>query len=109
MNNKKLSYCNCDKPRFHGDVKPLFPTTPCDYCGKLQDPKSQKVVAPSGDELREKELPNYSVEGGLCNFQGCTKICTILSGADNIWYCEEHAKQKVQNFINVVASLGGIF
>ena len=54
----------------------------------------------------EKGLPKYSIKGGICNRKGCLKICVEKSNIDDIWYCEEHAREKVKRFINTFKQIG---
>lgn len=58
--------------------------------------------------MTEKGLPEYSIKGGLCNYKDCMKLCTVLCTQDGIWYCEEHAKEKVTGFLKAFMKIGGI-
>jgi len=53
-----------------------------------------------------KGLPEYSIEGGLCNAKDCTNVCTILCAQDDIWYCEKHAKERVEEFLGMFTTIG---
>lgn len=53
----------------------------------------------------EKGLLQYSIRGGICNADNCLRICTVLCGIDDIWYCDIHAKEKVSKFISLIPEI----
>jgi hypothetical protein len=58
--------------------------------------------------VKEKGLPKYSIKGGICNVKGCLNLCKVLCTIDGIWYCENHAKEKVKNFVKAFNNIGGV-
>ena len=55
-----------------------------------------------------KGLPEYSIEGGICNNPDCMGICSQVDKEKKYWICSKCAREKyITGFINAYKSLGG--